>query len=111
MLEVLGPDSIIPDRPLCGVELGFDLVTRLGDEDGPGALIASPSSVAIDSRGRYYVLAGLVSREPIKVFNPDGSFLTALGRVGEGPGEYQMPAVVLISGGTPSTFSIWGTGD
>ena len=109
MLKVLGADSVIGDHPLCGVGLQLELVTRLGDEDGPGALIASPYAVTMDSRGRYYVLASSTIREPVKVFNHDGSFLTALGRIGEGPGEYQMPAVVLILPG--DTVSIFDMGN
>lgn len=109
MHDVSDTNLVISDRPLCGVELGFELVTRLGEVDGPGALIASPYAVTVDSRGRYYVLASSSVREPVKVFNQNGSFLTDLGRIGEGPGEYQMPAVVLISQG--DTVNIFDMGN
>lgn len=45
------------------------------------------SDVAIDNSGRVYIAD---SQEfNINVFNPDGQFLTTIGRRGQGPGEFQ----------------------
>ena len=67
-----------------------------------GALSNQPSDVSVDSRGRFYLLAShSAPLEVPVVYSPDGRFLTALGRMGDGPGEFRMPGALMIGpGGT-----------
>src|SRR5690349_21014804 len=75
----------VPDRISCGLcTIVIDTVVTLGAADGAGSLSGHPVSVRVDGLGRYWVIEyGVVP----KVFRPDGSFLQAVGRMGQGPGE------------------------
>ena len=55
--------------------------------------IVNPRDVAVDASGRLYVVDGppLV----IKVFEPDGRFVRAIGREGAGPGEFRSAMIGL----------------
>lgn len=76
----------------------------LGDLDGDGAMYGAPSSVARDSRGRYYVTTPWVGGESLPfIFEASGKFLKRLGRPGEGPGELKEPGFVLV-GPTDSVY-------
>ncbi len=60
----------------------------LGEEDGPGFLDFATEQVTIDEQGRFWVAL----MEEIKVFGPDGGYLTTVGRGGQGPGEFRFIA-------------------
>lgn len=62
-------------------------ITTIGSADGPDLLEYHPVTVAIDSRGRYYLTTALALHE-VKVFDSSGRFLRLIGREGEGPGEF-----------------------
>lgn len=49
-------------------------------------LIGGIGDLAVDSLGRVFI--GDVQKQLIHVFEPDGGFITQLGRVGNGPGEF-----------------------
>lgn len=62
-------------------------ITTIGSADGPDLLEYHPVTVAIDSRGRYYLTTALALHE-VKVFDGSGRFLRLIGREGEGPREF-----------------------
>jgi len=60
---------------------------KLGVADGaPSELFGEVSGLEVDSAGRIYVMDRMENR--IRVFGPDGRFLTQAGREGAGPGEF-----------------------
>ncbi|WP_073058776.1 6-bladed beta-propeller [Fodinibius roseus] len=59
-------------------------------------LIDFVGSMAVDDSGRVYVTSGRPNG--IKVFDPDGRYLTQIGREGRGPGEFvAAPGLNIIS--------------
>jgi hypothetical protein len=64
-----------------------------GDADQP---IGRLSDIAVDSSGLIYIAD---SQElNIKIYESDGQFLTAMGRRGQGPGEFQEISGIQING-------------
>lgn len=59
------------------------VVQEITGDDDP---MATPSGVAVDAAGALYVID--VSRDQIRVFNPDGTPKAAWGTSGFGPGEF-----------------------
>ena len=72
----------------------FDTVAILGEPQGPGMLHDEAVELAVDDRGRYFVLSDTGST--VKVFSSDGAFLTAVGGRGDGPGEIQMARTIHV---------------
>lgn len=64
---------------------------RLGALDGDGVLEAEPSSVVRTSTGQWIVMQFTPPGRAPLVFDNTGIFRRLLGRVGSGPGEFQMP--------------------
>jgi hypothetical protein len=92
-------DILVADRPLYPpdvIELEL-LVTVGGDE--PGALSNPPHDILVDGRGRFYLLASHYGVERPVVYSHDGRFLTALGGIGDGPGEFRMPGALIVGAG------------
>lgn len=82
-------------------------LAELGDADGPGALYSRPTSIVRDSRGRFFVIAPEGGPSLPQVFGQDGRFIAALGRLGQGPGEYTQPyAIALSAGDTIHVFDL-----
>jgi 6-bladed beta-propeller len=71
----------------------------IGREDGdPESLLGAPSNVALLPHGAIAVLDVIGPR--LLVFDRDGRFLRSVGRVGQGPGEYErLTGLVGFSGG------------
>jgi hypothetical protein len=91
-------DSAVRDDHNSGINIRH-LVT-LGTEEGVGALSSPPSSIATDSRGRWYVTAPYdAGEERAFVFDSSGEYLQRIGGIGEGPGEFQRADVVTVSAG------------
>lgn len=66
-------------------EISFEKVTTFKDDSGFG----SPYNFAVDSAGRvYFVDSGMYGDQTIHVYNPQGDFITTMGRDGRGPGEF-----------------------
>jgi len=55
---------------------------------------AKPSGVAVDKEGNLYVADTLNNR--IEIFDPDGNFVSAFGKNGDGPGYFARPKGVAI---------------
>ena len=92
---------VIPDASTCATcSLTVSAVVELGARDGPGIVArlrapAAQARVVRSGDGDYYV-PGYLGEGRLLRFSPDGVFQEAIGRRGEGPGEYQMP--VLLGG-------------
>jgi hypothetical protein len=75
----------------------FEELTRLEPRDSGFDALVNPGYVAaMDGEGRAYV----VDEPPvsIKVFDSTGTFVRAIGRNGEGPGEYRQPRIAVQHG-------------
>lgn len=69
-------------------------VLSVGSLDGPNDSFDRIMDGALDSRGRLFVADDL-SRS-VKVFDSDGRFVQAVGRLGDGPGEFRSPWGVAV---------------
>jgi hypothetical protein len=63
-----------------------DAVTIGSQNDSGNAVFGKVVDVALDQRGRVYILDGMAAA--IKVFAPNGSYIRTIGRAGHGPGEF-----------------------
>ncbi len=66
------------------LEIELERVQNFGDTKK--AIIGSLTDIAVDDAGRLYIADG--DRLNIKVYEPDGQFVTTLSREGKGPGEF-----------------------
>lgn len=89
----------IDEKPSCATcDIILTLGPRLGAEEGPGALVAEPSSLASDARGRFYVTTFSTAQPPL-VFDRNGAFIQELGRRGPGPGEFLLARYLVVGPG------------
>jgi hypothetical protein len=66
-----------------------------GEGGGTESVLNRPFDIKLDSQGNIYVMDwGDVD---IKVFSPDGQQLRTIGKKGQGPGEFDVPASFVIS--------------
>jgi hypothetical protein len=92
-------DTLIADPPLNPPDvIKLELLVTLGGDE-PGALSNPPHDILVDSRGRFYLLASHFGVERPVVYSHDGRFLATLGGIGDGPGEFRMPAALIIATG------------
>lgn len=74
-----------------GAQAEFGLLTDtvwIGSVDGDGPdVFGSIAALAVDSQGAIHVFDGRAHE--LRIFGPDGSFLSKHGRRGSGPGEFQ----------------------
>jgi hypothetical protein len=108
------PPIVIAPRATCErCELVRVPIVDLGSATDP-VLLDSDASVARDSRGRWFAV-GLGKRSIVE-FSPTGRYVRAVGRAGDGPGEFASSIVQLIvvagdtllaveSSGTVAVFS------
>lgn len=83
----------------CGdgaAELALHEVVRLGDAEGDGMIERDGVGVLYGEELGYFVLDGDAR---FKIFNDDGRFVRAVGRDGEGPGEFAVVTSVAVVGG------------
>ncbi len=72
-----------------------DDLTIGGEGGGAESVLNRPQDLKVDSSGNIYVLDwGDVD---IKVFAPDGRLLRKVGKKGQGPGEFDIPAFFVLS--------------
>jgi hypothetical protein len=84
-----------PETPRYG-EFAFDLVEDLtiGEEKDETSFFPGRVQLNVDSQGRFFVCDW--GNRRVQVYDKNGAFVRTLGRQGQGPGEYGMPASVLI---------------
>ena len=77
--------------PLQGVPSTLSLKEELvlGKTGNEEAMLLNPRAVEADQAGNIYVLDDKAVQ--IKVYDPQGNFIRAIGRRGQGPGEFQGP--------------------
>ena len=77
--------------PLRGVPSTLSLKEELvlGKTGNEEAMLLNPRAVEADQTGNIYVLDDKAVQ--IKVYDPQGNFIRAIGRRGQGPGEFQGP--------------------
>lgn len=79
----------------CRIEM--QRIATVGEREDPGGV--GPSQVlARDSRGRFFH-SHRGSPGQLLVFGPDGHFLRAIGRRGDGPGEFRAISRVIVGRG------------
>jgi hypothetical protein len=86
-----------PKEPMYGepiLELEEDLVIE-GSGEVEEQMFQSIHTLDVDEEGNMYILDEQAGN--IKVFNHTGSFVTTIGRKGQGPGEFGMPISLVIS--------------
>jgi len=77
----------------------YKLLRKIGKESkkheatDPG-LFSLPTAVAVDRDGNVYVTDTFNNR--IQIFDPDGQFITAFGKNGDGPGELERPKGIAV---------------
>lgn len=85
-------------------EIVVTTIAAFGDTAGDGAIAGTPT-IARDRAGRYYAVAPSGGAGAlVAVYDSTGRFLTRLGRVGDGPGEYRQPNVVTAMGDSMAIF-------
>ncbi len=79
----------IPSRVTCTrCEIRLTQIVVLGDTAGPGELPREPRNVVVDERGRY-VVSFYADHLPM-VFDARGRFVSRIGGLGAGPGEFKI---------------------
>lgn len=68
---------------------------RAGGEDDEEVLFGVVTQIASDERGNVFVLDAQLNQ--VVVFSPDGEYLRAIGREGEGPGEFRRPSDIFLT--------------
>ena len=86
-----------PETPRYG-EFAFDLVDDLviGEEKDETYFFPGRVQLNVDGQGRFYVCDW--GNRRAQVYDKNGAYMRTLGRQGQGPGEYGMPASVLLDG-------------
>jgi hypothetical protein len=74
-------------------------VTMLGEEDGPGAMRAEPTSVVRDSRGWYYVVAPDVDSGAVRIYDERGEYFGRLGDETGAKDQYRTASLLHVSAG------------
>jgi hypothetical protein len=92
------------DGPLFRCEQAYVLRE---EPDRPESLLYKAGGIRRDADGRCYVLD--VGNRRIAVFDPDGRFERAIGRQGEGPGEFSS-SLLFLSGLEGDVLIVWDAG-
>ena len=84
--------QVVPDAVTClSCSLDVSAVVELGDAGGPG-IVTDYARIGRSEDGDYYVPFPPEGR--LLRFSADGVFRAAIGRTGEGPGEYFYPVLM-----------------
>lgn len=94
---------VISGRPSCPeCEIGFEEVATLGHVDDPASIPvenARTSCIVGRLSGGGFVSSGIAGGGEIFVYDDRGSFVRAIGRRGEGPGEFGARLSVIVGAG------------
>lgn len=100
-ISLLGCGADAPDSlPSPGQELQLDLERTHGSP--PSLELSRVESVAIDSRGRIFVVDGL--QGGITVLSSALNPLQVVGRAGEGPGEFRQRQIQILDGDSLAVY-------
>ena len=86
----------LEERDPDAIRLLDDLVIG-GESDDPNALLYRPTSVVAAENGTIYIADN--GNKRIQVFGADGEYIGAMGREGEGPGEFKSLRDITVAGG------------
>jgi hypothetical protein len=67
----------------------------LGKTGNEETMLLNPRAVEVDQAGNIYVIDGKAVQ--IKVYDPQGNFVRAIGERGQGPGEFQTPGSFCLT--------------
>jgi hypothetical protein len=87
-----------PKEPIYGEDV-FSIEEELSIGEAEGSeeyMFSRLRSLAVDDEERIYVLDSKEAH--VKVFDRQGKYLRTIGRKGQGPGEFQSPLTVYITG-------------
>ena len=84
-----------PETPRYGT-FAFDLAEDLviGSENDDAYFFPSSAGVAVDDEGTIFVVD--FGNRRVQAYDKQGHYVRALGRTGQGPGEYQFPSSIMI---------------
>jgi hypothetical protein len=100
LLGTLVPGVALPQNP-AKWRLSAEPITRI-EEGSRGADFGGVGDVRF--RGDGSILVTVSKPTELRLFTSEGKFIRAIGRDGEGPGEYRAPRVVLDAGDTIAVF-------
>ncbi len=69
----------------------YNLLFKLGEGDGE---FSHPNDIAINSTGKIYVVDR--DEHKVKIYHPDGSYLSSFGSSGNGNGQFHKPTSIAI---------------
>jgi hypothetical protein len=71
-------------------------VATIGSDGAEGALSSMPESIIRDSAGHFLVATpSQAAAELVGIYDSTGAFVGRIGRLGDGPGEYRRPGLLL----------------
>jgi hypothetical protein len=91
VLQVMNP-SQLAEKP---VSVSLSERWRLGgDSEDEDEFFGVISEIATDADGNVYLLDGQLHQ--VMIYSSDGEFIRAIGREGEGPGEFRRPSGMVV---------------
>ncbi|MFC1499781.1 6-bladed beta-propeller [Candidatus Zixiibacteriota bacterium] len=82
----------------------YEPMVTLQEDDREESLLFNPAGFIMDESGYFYVVDS--GNRRIAVFDPDGRYSHAIGREGNGPGEFQLVRIESIKGDTLTTHDL-----
>jgi len=88
---------------LASGKITFKEVSVISEASLPGTIfLENPVSLSVNAYGDLYVCDANAGN--IKAFDANGTFLRIVGKKGQGPGDFNMPSIVLV---TNSRLIVW----
>jgi hypothetical protein len=91
---ILGQKPVADDVFKTGKIRFVPLVTITDEAMGGKGFFSELADVSVDDKGRVYVSDG--KENNVKVFDAKGAYLKTIGRSGQGPGEFNLPAEIEV---------------
>ncbi len=102
---ILGQKPVADDVFKTGKIRFVPLVTITDEALGGKGFFSQLSDVAVDDKGRVYVSDA--KENNIKVFDAAGAYLKTIGRLGQGPGEFNYPTEIEFVRGRLYVRELW----